>query len=165
MVEEISAATRTPRPSHDGWARWTALGLLLGWLSWTPIRNGWRAAAADLAPIRMPEGAPGQALPASAERAAPGSSRALSVRALSLRDLRTLPGVGERRALQIARARWAWAGSPDPLFLDQIPGIGPKTAAAVVQALRGDPAPAALPGRAATLNPAPASRQWSPIPP
>ncbi|MDP6540646.1 MAG: helix-hairpin-helix domain-containing protein [Planctomycetota bacterium] len=41
------------------------------------------------------------------------------------RDLRGLPGIGERRALDIAR--WRWERSGGELRLSEVPGVGPKT--------------------------------------
>ena len=43
------------------------------------------------------------------------------------RDLRRLPGIGERRALAIARARWDQGLRGGPESWDAIPGIGPET--------------------------------------
>jgi hypothetical protein len=41
------------------------------------------------------------------------------------RELRRLPGIGERRALDFARLRWERSGGE--LRLSEVPGIGPKT--------------------------------------
>jgi hypothetical protein len=56
---------------------------------------------------------------------------ACSLESDSVRELRRLPGVGETRALAIAEARWECRVSGRPLVLEDVPGIGPQTAASV----------------------------------
>jgi len=75
---------------------------------------------------RMPEGFLDQAAP-RLERASP-------------RELRELPGIGETRALAIARSRHAQGPLTRPDELDRIRGIGPATVERVRAALE-------LPGR------------------
>jgi hypothetical protein len=49
------------------------------------------------------------------------------------RALRRLPGVGQARALAIARARWETGSEGGIAALERIPGIGPET----VKEIRG----------------------------
>jgi len=49
----------------------------------------------------------------------------------SARELRSLPGLGERRAVAIVRARWSGLISGEPDSLDAVPGIGPETVATI----------------------------------
>ena len=53
----------------------------------------------------------------------------------SPRELRALPGIGETRALAIARARHAQGGLARPEELERIRGIGPATVERVRAAL------------------------------
>jgi hypothetical protein len=46
---------------------------------------------------------------------------------MSPRQLRRLPGIGEGRAVAIARARWEQGWKPGPLLLSDVPGVGPHT--------------------------------------
>jgi hypothetical protein len=74
--------------------------------------------ARDLADERSPPAAPG---PAAFELAdAPWR--------MSARELRVLPGIGERLALAIADARRGRGTCPD---WQDVPGIGPRTAAGI----------------------------------
>ena len=50
---------------------------------------------------------------------------------MSLRELRRLPGVGQARALAIARARWDATAMRDPAVFPRVPGIGPATVARI----------------------------------
>jgi hypothetical protein len=62
-------------------------------------------------------------------RGAIGSGRSASEFAhMSPRELRQVPGIGQARALAIARTRWQVNGSGDLGFLERVPGIGPDTA-------------------------------------
>jgi competence protein ComEA len=70
---------------------------------------------------RVPEGFPGEAAP-RLERASP-------------RELRALPGIGETRALSIARSRFAEGPLRSPGELERIRGIGPATIERVRSAL------------------------------
>ena len=63
------------------------------------------------------------------EGAAPSLARS------SPRELRALPGIGETRALAIARARHAQGPIASPDELDRIRGIGPATVERVRAAL------------------------------
>ena len=49
---------------------------------------------------------------------------------LHARELRAWPGIGEARAVEVARARWAHPNDGPPLYLDDVPGIGSGTARA-----------------------------------
>jgi hypothetical protein len=64
------------------------------------------------------------------------------------RELRRLPGIGEARALAIARARWERGADGGELRLEDVPGIGPLTARNVERFLADqgwDPAGVASP--------------------
>ena len=54
---------------------------------------------------------------------------------LSARELRALPGLGERRSLALVDARWRRAPGDPPLFLGDLPGIGGVVESAVRAAL------------------------------
>jgi len=45
----------------------------------------------------------------------------------TVRELRRLPGIGNRRAVQVTRARWEHDPSNGALRLGDLPGIGPVT--------------------------------------
>jgi hypothetical protein len=76
---------------------------------------------------------------------------------MSARSLRRMPGVGARRALAAARARWEHDPATGPLRWVDVPGIGQRTAERIAgwcraRGLRADgvfvpasPPPAALP--------------------
>ena len=49
------------------------------------------------------------------------------------RELRRLPGIGERRAIDVSRARWEHDPRDGPLAWSDIHGIGEKTEAGVVE--------------------------------
>ncbi|MBI5364149.1 MAG: helix-hairpin-helix domain-containing protein [Planctomycetes bacterium] len=49
----------------------------------------------------------------------------------SARELRALPGLGEKRAVEIVRARWDGRITGDAESLDRVEGIGPETVARV----------------------------------
>ena len=83
---------------------------------WLLFLLGW--VAADAARLGLPSSDPPAVVPA--EPAVPDLGR------MSPRELRRVPGIGERRALAIAQARWEHAG-PGPLLLGDVPGIGPAT--------------------------------------
>jgi DNA uptake protein ComE-like DNA-binding protein len=61
--------------------------------------------------------------------------RAPRLEAASPRELRALPGIGETRALAIARARFEQGGLAGPGALERIRGIGPATVERVRAAL------------------------------
>ncbi len=61
--------------------------------------------------------------------------RPLRLESASPRELRRLPGIGEVRALEIARERWLRRGSGEPFDLASLPGIGATTAERVAAAL------------------------------
>jgi len=94
---------------------------------WAWAVVGWLAVQTVLA--RLDVLAPG---PAARDVAAPSASLA----EMAPRDLRRLPGIGERRAVDVARARWEFDGGSgpvpapqrDPLRLHDVRGIGPVTA-------------------------------------
>ena len=113
---------------------------VLGWLA-LAVPRAWRDARAE----------PPAGLPASG---APGPGAVPDLVELPVQALRCLPGVGDRRAVAVARARWeagllAPSGAPGSarvLPLTAIDGIGPRTAeqVAVWLAGRGRPAEAVL---------------------
>ena len=47
------------------------------------------------------------------------------------RELRRVPGLGERRALALVDARWGRSRADPPLFLGDVPGVGPVSEARV----------------------------------
>ena len=47
------------------------------------------------------------------------------------RELRGVPGLGERRALALVDARWRRGPGDPPLLLGDVPGVGPAGEAAV----------------------------------
>lgn len=47
------------------------------------------------------------------------------------RELRGIPGVGDRRAVDLARARWLHDPARGPFRPSDVPGIGPRTERAV----------------------------------
>jgi len=106
--------------------------------AWVLVLIGWMAAQAGSR--WSPRAKPDLATPE------PGSSRSVasgSLETRSPRDLRALPGIGEVKALAIARERWRLRSTGQALELTALPGIGPKTADAVRRML----APPAEPSR------------------
>jgi hypothetical protein len=87
--------------------------------AWRALAIGWLLAQALLAPGPVPWG--------------PAAARAPPELALrpSPRALRSWPGIGEARALGIARARWEHPDDGPPLYLSDVPGIGAATERAV----------------------------------
>lgn len=85
----------------------------------------WFLAGALLGPLagRESVGPPRDLAPIDLVRSAP-------------RDLRRLPGIGDRRAIDIARARWNHPPGAAELDLTDVHGIGAGTAASVRAALR-----------------------------
>lgn len=59
----------------------------------------------------------------------------------SPRELRRLPGIGETRALEIVRDRWARKASGAPLEWGSIRGVGPLTERRILEALAEGAAP------------------------
>lgn len=59
--------------------------------------------------------------------------------ALGPRELRRLPGIGAKRALAIAEARWRRDRALGPLRIDDVPGIGPRTLARIEAAVARQP--------------------------
>jgi len=75
---------------------------------------------------------------------AEGDPRALDPAAIStwtVRELRTLPGIGPARAVAIAEARWSRDRGAGPLPIDAVRGIGPRTWARIDAALSAMRAP------------------------
>ncbi|MCA8980157.1 MAG: hypothetical protein H6831_08650 [Planctomycetes bacterium] len=70
----------------------------------------------------------------------PAWSRSATPAPPCARELRRYPGIGPRRALAIVDYRWEHG---DDFELEDVPGIGPLTAAGVRAAMRRDPAGAA----------------------
>jgi hypothetical protein len=96
--------------------------------AWLLLLVGWMAGEAALdGPLAAPP-------PARPPRSPPALADA------SPRELRALPGIGETRALAIARERWrarsSGLGRAAPLDLEAVPGIGPKTVEAIEAWLR-----------------------------
>jgi Helix-hairpin-helix domain len=60
-----------------------------------------------------------------------------SLAGMSPRELRALPGIGQVRAVDYARARWGHDPALGELALEDVPGIGPQTARRVAEALAG----------------------------
>lgn len=89
--------------------------------AWLCLFAGWLLASTQLRQ-------PGPDLHVVAARApAPLLAPSLDPDRMPPRDLRRLPGIGERRALAIARARWERGLRGGPEAWDSIPGIGPET--------------------------------------
>lgn len=59
---------------------------------------------------------------------------------LSVRRLRQIPGIGQIRALAIARERWRAERAGEPFVLLDVSGIGPSTAAQIM-AWQGNSSP------------------------
>ena len=93
---------------------------------WSLALAGWIVAAAvrERAAARERETGP---------RPEPLHPRALSQ--LSARELRVLPGLGEKRSLALVDARWERAPGDPPLFLGDLAGIGGVVESAVRSAL------------------------------
>jgi len=106
-----------PRGREPWWALvlvgWMALGAArqAGW--WSPTWNAREA-------------------PAVAVDDAPEASN--DIERMSARELRRLPGLGEVRALALVRDRWRRRSTGEPLDLEGLPGIGPKTAQRIREA-------------------------------
>jgi DNA uptake protein ComE-like DNA-binding protein len=95
------------------------LGLaLVGWLGALTLQ---RALAA-----RHPDASRGASV---------DETSAVALETSSPRELRRLPGIGEARALEIARERWRLRGSGQALRLESLPGVGPTTSERVARAL------------------------------
>ena len=133
------------------------------WPGWLVACVGWFAA--DLA-VRAVD-LPGRSDRAIALRQAATPARWVDRGALvpaelstwTVRELRGLPGIGPKRAVAIARARWSRERSAGPLQLDDVVGIGPRTVANIAAELaqRSDPD-----GRADSLTARPPA--WNPHP-
>lgn len=54
-----------------------------------------------------------------------------SLAAGTARELRAVPGLGERRALALVDARWRRSGVDPPLLLGDVAGVGPVSEAQV----------------------------------
>jgi hypothetical protein len=93
---------------------------------WSLVLAGWIAAAAvrESTEVKERETAP---------QAQPLHPRALSQ--LSARELRVLPGLGEKRSLALVDARWERAPGDPPLLLGDLAGIGGVVESAVRSAL------------------------------
>lgn len=92
------------------------------------------------------ESRPGRA---AAERATL-PERSPSIETWSARELRALPGLGEKRAVAIVRARWEGTADGTVGSLDRVPGIGEGTVTALREELellreRATPETRALP--------------------
>ncbi|MBI1382938.1 MAG: hypothetical protein GC161_17840 [Planctomycetaceae bacterium] len=94
--------------------------------------------AADLRGARVGERATGLAPRASAAARGPGATSAQPAppEGLGPRELRHLPGIGDRRAKDIADERWRRGGHFPVDRWHELRGIGPLTQAAVREELR-----------------------------
>jgi hypothetical protein len=121
--------------------------------AWGWSLAGFLAVALALEARPSPERPP----PPAAGLLEPRAEARLEIEDMSARELRRLPGVGEKRALAIAQERWRLRGSGRALVLEDVPGIGTGTASAVrsrlealdanaLQSGTGVPARALLPG-------------------
>jgi hypothetical protein len=104
---------------------------------WLLLLAGWLLASAVFGSLRRAAGSGRESWPLS--ELPPGPPLAAELRAgpgeVDLarsppRVLRRLPGVGRKRALEIARLRWERPPG-SPLELQEVHGIGPKTEARV----------------------------------
>lgn len=59
------------------------------------------------------------------------SARPAALHAGAARELRRVPGLGERRALALVDARWDRSRADPPLLLGDVPGVGPVSEALV----------------------------------
>ena len=94
------------------------------WPLWALVLAGALAGATWRAP-RPPARAPAVRHPPAPDLLERGAAR----------ELRALPGLGERRALELVEARWRRAPGDPPLHLRDLPGVGPALEAAVRSAL------------------------------
>lgn len=90
-------------------------------------------------------------------------ARPIELKTATVRELRRLPGIGNRRAVQISRARWAHDPVKGVLELDDLPGIGPMTRARVESALLGRETPRGNFGSALELAGPPAPEDSAPL--
>jgi hypothetical protein len=93
--------------------------------------------------------------------AAPEPRAPIALHRSSPRDLRALPGIGETRALAIARERWRVRSTGEALDLEALPGIGPETVAALEAWLgisAADPATVGAPGESGGAAPPSSAR-------
>lgn len=112
--------------------------------AWLLALAGWMLARALVA-LAIPRGATElEAFPG--ERAPPlpplvdalrSGKNAIELSRSPPRELRRLPGIGRRRAVDLAQARFE-RGDGEPLDLQAIPGIGPKIEARVRERLARD---------------------------
>jgi hypothetical protein len=77
--------------------------------------------------------------PAPVQAAAPPTLAAGTVR-----ELRRVPGLGDRRALALVDARWSRARGDPPLYLGDVAGVGPVSEAQVALWLAAAGAASAL---------------------
>jgi len=89
----------------------------VGWLTSTLLIED-----VERASLRAPRAATHMALP---DAAIPSFER------MTVRDLRRLPGIGDARAVAIARARWERGLRGGPHALEEVAGIGPATIAGI----------------------------------
>jgi hypothetical protein len=93
--------------------------------AWVLFCIGWLAADAGVERWRA------HSLERTRAAEVPDAPAPRDLSALSPRELRRLPSIGEGRAIAIARARWEHSGRPGPVMLDDVAGIGPATEARV----------------------------------
>ena len=124
-IPATRAVTRAPPNGPGGVSGAQALGPTSHTTLWLPFLCGllWADTALSLARrAGRVEAAPDAKFPASAALVAP---EPIDLEDADPRALRRLPGIGEQRAMDIARLRWERAGRG--LRLSEVPGIGPKT--------------------------------------
>ncbi len=93
--------------------------LVCGWLAVGVVHTAWKSEvkSAEVSEVAVPEAPPLSIL----ERVPP-----VDLDSASLPQLRSMPGLGPRRAVDYARMRWAQGGANFPP--QAVPGIGPRTA-------------------------------------
>jgi DNA uptake protein ComE-like DNA-binding protein len=102
--------------------------VLVGWVATTWVASMGAASTEIVGIGRSPPASEVQAS-AGPRRSPPDPERA------SARELRRLPGIGETRALEIVRDRWARRATGAPLEWASIRGVGPLTERRIREAL------------------------------
>lgn len=100
------------------------------WPGWLWVLVGYLLASSTSAVSRAPFECDERLIPRESSPREPRSHRELSVR-----ELRSLPGIGQMRALAIARTRWQAERAGRAFELESVPGIGPRIAQRMESAL------------------------------